>query len=168
MPFDAPFQLGPFQVGADGGLALASPDSQPCMRLTWRGCPVQATLHAGGSGTGWGTLSLCAMVGRVPSTAGAPAALRRDTVFAALRALPATLPPGWRAGLLADHRVALQSSAAIAMPTSAERLLTDVTLFLLALGPYLDLLGEVGVAPPAAGEVAGAEVAAGMVNTWPG
>ena len=70
MPFDAPFLLGPFHVGADGGLALASPDRQPFMQIAWRGCPVEATLHAADDAAGSGALSLRAVVGRVPSTAG--------------------------------------------------------------------------------------------------
>jgi hypothetical protein len=157
MPFDAPFQLGPFAVGADGRLALAAPTRPPQFHIDWRGCRVDALLRTGGDNA-LGELSLRAVVGRVPSTARgafAPAAPpgtagRREAVFDALRALPSALPQGWRADLLADHRVVLLSAAQVAMPTTVNRLLTDVTLFLLALGPYLDLLAELGVeaAPP--------------------
>lgn len=155
MPFDAPFHLGPFAVGPDGSLALAAPDRAPCLRIDWRGCTVQARLRADAAGR-LGELALHAVVGQVPSSAGR-AAGRREAVFAALRSLPATLPDGWCCDLLADHRVAMLSATRLAMPTTVDSLLTDVTLFLLALGPYLDLLGELGV-----------ESAAGMVNTCPG
>jgi hypothetical protein len=187
MPFDAPFQLGPFHVGPDGGLSLAGPDRLPRFTIQWRGCRVEVGLGAGPVDSGLGELSLRAMVGRVPSTAriaADPAAPQRDAVFAALRSLPATLPEGWRTDLLADHRVALLTATKVAMPTTVTSLLTDVTQFLLALGPYLDLLEELGVEAPAASDPApGAPKGApgvpkgapgvpkgapGIVNTWPG
>jgi hypothetical protein len=171
MPFDAPFQLGPFHVGHDGGLSLAGPDRLPRFTIQWRGCRVEARLTVRDrgdppGGAVLGDLSLQATVGRVPSTArvaAAQARIQRDTVFAALRSLPATLPEGWRTDLLADHRVVLLAASKVEMPTTITSLLTDVTLFLMALGPYLELLEEVGVEPPAA-----APEPAGMVNTWPG
>ncbi len=176
MPFDAPFQLGPFHVGPDGRLALASPERLPRFTIMWRGCRIEARL---GVGTGEADLrdesrgdgdraelSLQALVGRVPSTArvAGQASSQRDAVFAALRSLPATLPDGWRTDLLADHRVTMLTATKVEMPTTITNLLTDVTQFLLALGPYLDLLEELGVEPPAAGR----EAAPGMVNTCPG
>ncbi len=191
MPFDAPFQLGPFQVGPDGRLALATPERLPRFSILWRGCRVEARLGAGADGAGadgagadgagadgagadragadgaeLGELSLRALVGRVPSTGRVTGSgpTQRDAVFAALRSLPATLPKGWRTDLLADHRVTLLTATKVEMPTTITNLLTDVTQFLLALGPYLDLLEELGVEPPAAGR----EAAPGMVNTCPG
>jgi len=153
MPFDAPFQLGPFSIRPDGRMALASPDSPPCFHLEWRGCRVEARLR-GGEGGALGELSLHATVGRVPSTARlgtAPAArASRDAVFAALRSLPGALPQGWKTDLLADHRVVLLTATKVEMPTTVTSLLTDVTMFLLALGPYLDLLAEVGMEAPVA------------------
>lgn len=160
MPFDAPFQLGPFAVGADGRLALATPESRPCFEIDWRGCRVAARLGLAGQDNALGELQLRVVVGRVPSTARTPVAaakgrmptalVERGAVFEALRSLPNALPEGWRSDLLADHRVALISAGKVEMPTTAESLLTDVTLFLLALGPYLDLLAELGVEVPAA------------------
>ena len=167
MPFDVPFQLGPFAVGPDGRLALATPDSRPCFEIDWRGCRVVAQLGAVGPDNALGELSLRAVVGRVPSTArsatlglrgragvkggagAASAAAQRAAVLEALRSLPATLPEGWRTDLLADHSVAMLSAGKVVMPTTVESLLTDVTLFLLALGPYLDLMAELGVEAPA-------------------
>ena len=74
--------------------------------------------------------------------------------------------PARQASLMADHQVALLTAQPVEMPTTVNGLLTDVTMFLLSLGPYLDLLAEAGVeaaAPPPA-----AAGAPGMVNTWPG
>ena len=168
MPFHAPFQLGPFSVRPDGRVALAAPDRPPCFTMQWRGCRVEARLRAVGPQGELGELSLQARVGRVPSSArlGAGAAQERAAVFAALRSLPPSLPQGWQASLMADHQVALLTAQPVEMPTTVTSLLTDVTMFLLSLGPYLDLLAEAGVEAPApAGAPAGAP---GMVNTWPG
>ena len=161
MPFDAPFQLGPFAVSPDGSLALATPERLPRFEITWRGCRVEVLLRTRGADNALGALSLHAVIGRVPSTARttgpavkgravtAQATAQRTAVLEALRFLPGTLPEGWRTDLLADHRVALLSASKVDMPTTAETLLTEVTLFLLTLGPYLDLMGEVGMEAPA-------------------
>ncbi len=161
MPFDAPFQLGPFLVSDGGRLALAQADSLPRFHLDWCGCRVDAQLVADGAhplpGAGpEGELRLRATVGRVPSTALCgrdEAGRRREEVFTALRSLPANLPEGWQVTLLADHRVVVLSAAKVAMPTTATALLTDVTMFLLALAPYLELLDEIGVEVASAGTV---------------
>lgn len=168
MPFDAPFQLGPFSVRPDGRLALAGPDRKPCFRLQWRGCEVEARLRVRGPDGDLGELSLQAKVGRVPSTArlGAGAAQEREAVFATLRSLAPSLPEGWSTTLMADHQVALLTARRVEMPTTVNSLLTDVTMFLLSLGPYLDLLAEAGVEPPAA--VPEAAATPGMAKTWPG
>ena len=110
-----------------------------------------------------GELSLQAKVGRVPSTArlGAGAAQEREAVFTTLRSLAPSLPEGWSTTLMADHQVALFTACRVEMPTTINSLLTDVTMFLLSLGPYLDLLAEAGVEPPAAAP----EAAPGMAKT---
>ena len=159
MPLDAPFELGPFRVDEGGTLALARPDSLPRFHLAWRGVRVEARIEAGG---GDALLKLEAVPGRVPSTAAGDAAAR-DTVFSTLRGLPGALPPGWQMALQADHRVALCASRPLALPTTACTLLVEVTMFLLALAPYLDLLAEAGVE----GEAAWAG-APGTAKTWPG
>ena len=153
MPFDAPFQLGPFSVAADGRLALADTTCAPRFHLAWQSRPVHASLtlpEAADDAEGW--LRLEVVVGRVPSTVGGsgrndPNDLRAG-VFSTLRSLPTALPEGWDMQLLADHRVALSANIRLALPTSATTLLTDITLFLLRLGPYLDMLGEIGVEAP--------------------
>lgn len=105
-----------------------------------------------------GALQLQVLIGRVPSTglgmADSAVVARRADVFATLRALPPSLPNGWRLRLLADHRVAVLSDTPLALPTSITALLTTLTMFLLSLGPYLDLL-----------DAAGVEASAGMANT---
>ncbi len=158
MRFDAPFQLGPFSVSPEGCLALVTPQSLPRFEINWHGCRIQARLRLREDDNSLGELSLHAVVGRVPSTArpttrtsgrsrtaAEAAPSPRGAVFEALRTLPATLPEGWRADLLADHSVTMLSASRVEMPTTAASLLTDMTLFLLALGPYLELLAELGV-----------------------
>ena len=159
MPLDAPFQLGPFSVDEEGRLSLASPDAAPRFGIEWRGCRVEASL-AVGEAQALGELKLRATVGRVPSTA-ADAAGQRTAVFSALRSLPKTLPAGWQADLTADHQVAVLSASKVEMPTTVEQLLCDMTMFLMALGPYLDLLAGLGVETPAAGRP-------GTAKTCPG
>lgn len=146
MPLDAPFTLGPFTVDADGRLAPGTPDRFPAFRVAWRGHVVQACLTT--AGPAGGTLALQAMLGRVPSTgrAGGAGTPPREAAFAALRALPGTLPPGWTLGLLPDHRIVAEARIQIGLPASAEDLVAELTLFLLRLAPYFDLLAEgVGV-----------------------
>jgi hypothetical protein len=142
MPLDTPLTLGPFKVDREGRLAPSTPDQFPAFRVQWRRRDVTARL-ASSEGTR-GTLALEAVLGRVPSTGPmqAPATAAREAAFATLHALPRTLPPGWRLALRPDHRIALEAHIALDLPTSAASLLTEVTLFLLRLAPYLDLLAE--------------------------
>jgi hypothetical protein len=148
MPLDAPIKLGPFTVDSDGRLMPSTPELFPSFRVVWRDHVVQARLTA--AGPQGGTLALQAVLGRVPSTgrAEAPGTLPRQAAFATLRALPATLPSGWRTGLWPDHRIMVEADINLVLPTSAENLVTELTLFLLRLVPYFDLLTEVaGVEP---------------------
>jgi hypothetical protein len=134
--------IGPFLVDAGGRLSPRDPDMIPGLGFRYRGRCVQARLQDD-------RLSLCTELGRVPSSA-ASNGDRRGPVFTALRALPAALPPAWRVRLLADHRVQLETEAALTAPTAAG-LMTALTSFLLALSPYLDLLEETGVTPGSGG-----------------
>jgi hypothetical protein len=148
MPLDAPFKLGPFLVEGDGRLSPSTPDQFPSFRVAWRGHVVQARMTA--AGPDGGTLALQAMLGRVPSTGGPRGVgmLPRQAAFATLRALPATMPPDWKLGLLADHRIVAEAKIHIRLPASAEELVSELTLFLWRLAPYFDLLAEgVGVEP---------------------
>jgi hypothetical protein len=166
MPFDGPFMLGPFSIDGEGRLALRRADLPPAFTVQWRGYPVHVRLgRSFATGTRPISLAFEAMLGRVPSSAEAAQTMRRDRTFATLRAIPPLLPAEWRLHLLADHRITLTACGTTDLPARVTELLGDVTRFLIALGPYLDLLEEVGVAVPA-GVPAGATV--GRANTWPG
>ena len=156
MPLDAPLKLGPFTVDGDGRLSPSTPDRFPSFRVAWRGHVVRARLAA--ASTVGGTLALQAELGRVPSTGrpDAPGTRPREAAFAVIRALPAALPPGWRLALLPDHRIVADAQVPLGMPTSAEDLLSEITLFVLRLDPYLDLLAE-GLGVEAAGPVGAAD-----------
>jgi hypothetical protein len=163
MPFDVPFRLGPFVVDDAGRLSPGAPGMFPSFSVCWHDRVLQIRLaHPPEPGAVRGKLGVRVVLGRVPSTAGpdeAGAAARRDAAFATLRALPPVLPAGWEVALLADHSVRLALETDLEMPTRASALVTTVTLLLLELAPYLDVLDAVGIAavPRAAG--------AGMANT---
>ena len=158
----APLALGPFVVNADGRLSPSTPDHFPSFRVTWRGHVVQARLTA--ASPGGGVLDLRTVLGRVRSTGrpDAPQSLPRRDMFAAVRALPATLPPGWKLDLLPDHRLLARSESDLALPTGAEDLVSEIALFVFRLTPYLELLAEEAGIEPAGG------AALGIENTCPG
>ncbi len=143
MSFAAPFRLGPFMVNATGGLTPCQPEPTPAFVCRWRQRLIRA--HLTKAPTGQGQVVLQATLGRVPSTASAPEGALRPQSFALIHWLPRYLPPEWRVVLLPDHRVILDAHPAIEFPFTAASLLTQLTCFLLALSPYLDLLDEAGV-----------------------
>jgi len=173
MTLESPFRLGQFLVDADGRLRPGTVDASPVLHMRWRGLAVQARLDAGPpqAATGpddaqaadpAGRLALAALVGRVPSTAGAPdRPARRARVLAALAALRGELGVGWRLRLLPDHRACIEEARPIALPATAAGLLTEITCFLLALAPYLDVLAE----PDCAVEPVAVPASLGMANT---
>ena len=165
MPLDAPFRLGPFTVDTEGLLTPSGPDSFPSFRVRWQGRTVQARLTSPPATLpGEGKLELQARLGRVPSTADADPAqslLRREHIFTELHDLASLLPAGWHLCLGPDHGITLDRPHPLNLPTSAVQLVTEVTLFLLALGPYLELLDAAGVDP-------GASSKAGTAKTCPG
>ena len=65
--------------------------------------------------------------------------------------LARSVPSGWRVTLLADHRVWLETETRIALPITAAALITEITRFLLALAPFVDLLDEEGLTALGAG-----------------
>jgi hypothetical protein len=81
----------------------------------------------------------------VASTAGTPDDTLRPRSFALLHWLNSATPTDWRVSLTADHLVRLVTETRIALPITATALLSELTIFLLALAPYLDLLDEVGL-----------------------
>ena len=165
MPLDLPFRVGPFDVDDDGLLSPSGPDSFPSFSVRWRRRVVQARLTSPPPTLpGEGKLELLARLGRVPSTADAAPAqslVRREKIFADLHDLASLLPDGWHMRLCADHTITLDRPYPINMPTSAVQLVTEVTLFLLALEPYLELLDDVGVVCGVAGRP-------GTAKTCPG
>ena len=155
MPLDVPFRLGPFIVDTNGRLEASDPDRFPNFHLAWRGCPVHARLDPGSSDLGEAAhLVLSAVLGRVPSTAGGDAGhnrQRRTATFGALRELVGGSGNAGRLLLLADHRVVMEASRPVDLPVSAGGLVSQITCFLLDLGPYLDLLAEADVPVEAVG-----------------
>jgi hypothetical protein len=146
MSFDVPFKLGPFTVDSEGRLSPCESETIPAFLFRWRNRVVHARLAQAGPQDG--RLALQSTLGRVPSTANAPDAALRSRSFALLHWLPRSVPLGWRAFLLADHRVCLETEARIALPITAAAMITEVTRFLLTLAPYLDLLDEAGLTAP--------------------
>ncbi|MCW3476499.1 hypothetical protein [Limobrevibacterium gyesilva] len=158
MPLDAPFRLGPFTVDEVGRLMPCTPADFPTFCVLWRGLTVRVELTVRAMAAPEGLLALGMALGRVPSSAD-PAAMPRGQVLDMLHDLATRLPAGWKLDLLADHRVGLKAARALAVPTTVTALVSEVALFLLALSPYLDVLGETGL---------GTGGAAGTANTWPG
>jgi hypothetical protein len=149
MPFATPFILGPFVVDAAGRLAPFGPNAEPTFMLRWRDRLVRVQLEQPDEHAG--RLRLRATLGRVPSSAGHALAALRPESFALLRLLPRNLPPDWRIRLLPDHRVRLEADSQVRFPITAVNLLVELTCFLLALAPYLDMFDEAGMPAPAAG-----------------
>jgi hypothetical protein len=170
MPLDAPFRLGQFIVDAKGRLQPDDPDATPTVYMSWRGLTVRVLVQrASDNGNSGGSLAISAVIGRVPSTASDPSggAGRRTQALEMLQELAEVVDEGWQLRLLADHRASIELTRNIALPATAGRLLTEVTCFLLALAPYLDLLGEPDMAFETTGTAA-ALSGSGMANTWPG
>ncbi len=158
-----PVRLGPFLVGADGLLRPADPGRAVAFSVRWRGRLVRARLEGEDAGRG-AALAIETAIGRVPSTASVgEASMLRERAFALVRALPAHLPPAWRIGLLADHRIGVEARLGLDIPIAASDLVAGVTSFLLGLGAYFDLLKDAG-----AGFTVPSADAAGTVNTCPG
>ena len=146
MPFKEPFILGPFTVDGDGRLSLAQPGIPSGFSVRWRGRLVHARLEESAGGDG--RLHLRSSMGRIPSTASDP--VTRAACFAMVRSLSNALPPTWRARLLPDHQPQLEVESTVALPISVTNLVVELTLFLLNLAPYLDLMDRAGVSLVAA------------------
>jgi hypothetical protein len=147
MPFDTTFTLGPFLVDQHGRL---TPDvnAAPAFRIVWRDRAIHVVMRE--SSPGQGSLTLRLTLGRIPSTAPAVALETRERAFATVRHLPSVLPAGWTMVLVADHRILLQAVTDLPLPVSASGLVSELTVFLLAVDPYLTLLEETGIGFPVA------------------
>lgn len=144
--------LGPFKVDPSGYLSPATPALFPRLHVNWRRRAIQARmLQPDPADSTHGTLEIVTRVGRVPSTGrGIPVSDKRDLALGLLRGLSKLLPVGWKLRLAPDHSLIMESRAELVLPISAISLVTEISMFLLALNPYLDALDEGG-----AGEAAG-------------
>ena len=141
MPFKEPFILGPFSVDAEGRLSPARQSVSPGFSVRWRGRVVHACLgQADGRA---GHLNIRSSLGRIPSSASDPAT--RVACFTMLRSLLGALPRDWVARLLPDHQPVLEVESTVTLPITVTNLVVELTIFLLALSPYLDLMDEAGV-----------------------
>jgi hypothetical protein len=62
-----------------------------------------------------------------------------------LRSLLNALPPAWSARLLPDHQPQLEVETSVDLPITVTNLVAELTLFLIILSPYLDLMDRAGV-----------------------
>ncbi len=141
MPFKEPFILGPFSVDAAGRLSPARPGVSPGFSVRWRGRVVHARLEQSAGQDG--RLHIRSSLGRIPSTASDPVV--RAACFAMLRSLLGALPHAWCARLLPDHQPQLEVEAMVTLPITVTNLVAELTLFLIVLSPYLDLMDRAGV-----------------------
>jgi hypothetical protein len=145
MPFKAPLVLGPFSVDHEGRLSPADPGVPPGFSVRWRGRIVHARLEQ--SVDRGGILHIRSSLGRIPSSASDPAT--RVACFTVLRGLLSALPRDWVARLLPDHQPQLEVEAVVGLPITVTNLVVELTLFLLILSPYLDLVDRAGFQPAA-------------------
>ncbi len=145
-------RMGPFAVNSLGRLSPADATVIPTFSIRWRDRTVQVRMVAPDASDATGMLELRVELGQVSSTGGGALAAeqtaRRGQVFAALREFPPLMPAGWSVALLPDHRVGLRAGLKVAMPLAAAELVSEMTLFLLALDPYLDIVDAAGLALP--------------------
>jgi hypothetical protein len=142
-------KLGPFKVDASGLISPATPSMFPRFFVRWRDRMVQARmLQPNPDDLTHGTLEIVTRVGRIPSTGMATGASDSRAVALDLtRTLPKLLPEGWKMRLSPDHSVVFEAQAVLVLPVSAISLVTQVSMFLLSLNPYLDALDAGGVGP---------------------
>ncbi len=145
--------LGPFKVDGSGLISPASPALLPRFCVNWRRRLVQARLQQSDpADTSTGTLELITRVGRVPSTGKRTMAMEeRARALTLLRHLPRLLPQGWAMRVAADHSVVVEAQASLVLPISAISLVTQLSLFLLSLNPYLDAFDDGGIGGALAG-----------------
>jgi len=90
-----------------------------------------------------GRLYIQSSLGRIPSTASDPAT--RLACLMMLRRVLSSLPDTWNARLPPDHQPRLEVESTVELPITVTSLVTELTLFLLILSPYLDLMDQAGV-----------------------
>jgi hypothetical protein len=143
MPIKGSFKLGPFIVDEVGRLSPLNPDVAPGFSVLWRGRVVHARLVR--NHTNDGHLFIQSSLGRIPSSASDP--VTRVASFAMLRSLLSALPSHWTVRLLPDHQPQLEVETMVILPITVTNLVVELTLFLLLLSPYLDVMDQAGVEP---------------------
>jgi hypothetical protein len=141
MPIKGFFKLGPFTVDQVGRLSPLRPDVAPGFSVLWRGRVVHARLVQ--NHTNDGHLFIQSSLGRIPSSASDP--VTRVASFAMLRSLLSALPSDWTVRLLPDHQPQLEVETTVILPITVTNLVVELTLFLLLLSPYLDVMDQAGV-----------------------
>ena len=144
MSVSAGTRLGPFTVDGQGMLSPATPTSFPRFAMRWRNRLVEARLRQH-TDDNQGTLDLTTVAGRVPSTAAAECGDARETALTAVRELLRMMPDGWMLRLAPDHTVLVEASSSLTLPVSAIGLVTQLSMFVLTLQPYLDVLDAEGL-----------------------
>lgn len=134
-PLPTTLHIGPFHVGLDGQLMPAGTEAPVRFHFRWRGRRIQAELGP------LRRLHLSVLAARVPYSA--EDAARRPAVLAAFLALRAAVAPSLSAVLTAAHELRLEQTASLEA-TTASRLVTALTLFVLQVDPYFDLVEEAG------------------------
>ncbi len=141
MPFMESFELGPFSVDAAGRfirhVRMCRPPSVSA------GVDRVVRAHLVQRDTLDGRLFIQCSLGRIPSTASDPAT--RVACFKMLRKVLGALPDTWTPRLLPDHQPQLEVETSVTLPITVTNLVTELTLFLLALSPYLELMDQAGL-----------------------
>jgi hypothetical protein len=140
MPFRESFSLGPFSVDSEGRLSPADADVTPGFSVRWRSRVVHACLVR--TDAQYGHMSIRSHLGRIPSTASDPA--KRAACLAMVRTLSSSLPEAWAVRLFPDHQPRLEVQTTVALPITITNLVTELSLFLLRLSHYLDLMDSAG------------------------
>lgn len=134
-----PITLGAFTVDCEGAMSPRDAERRPALRFDWRGRRCEAEVGDRG-------VNFAAIAARIPSTAEPDADRKR--AFAAVASLPPQLPPGWRLCLTPDHRIRVETAAAMPGNTTATKLVAAMVRFALTLDPYLDTLEAGGTGVP--------------------
>ena len=139
--------LGPFRVDPQGFISPATPATFPRFAVLWRQRAVHARMRQSDAADATaGTLDLTARVGRVPSTAGRGGTdAGRKATLRLLDLLPSLMPAQWTLRLTPDHSVLVEANARLVLPISVTSLVTELSMFLLTLTPYLDALDAEGI-----------------------
>ena len=140
-------KLGPFKVDHLGLLSPASPESFPRFHVRWRGRVLSTEMHKSNlESSQSGELDLTIRPGRLPSSIDTNVT-QREAAIALAQFLPKLMPTHWNWHLRADHSILLKANMQITLPVSAVGLVSELSLFLLELDPFLTELDSKGMTP---------------------